>query len=831
MRTIKRIAVTLVLAAWAGCRGEILGAPTAADGSAADASVLTEANPDAAFLLEQPDATVVTGADASVSSDAGAASCGSVGQVITFFESNCAGCHQQSRFPDLTRAGLPHLAQLESRVVPGQRLLVPGDPTTSFLYRKLAHTQGAAGGANMPIGRADTVPELATIEQWIRDGAPTDCPVLPPSSVSYNPNTLDQAALFRCADPTAPRSSPSRLRRTTDTEFTQVTVNAPGMALNPLAPPAGLPYSTYPDRTGMDSATLRLLMMQLPVASEIWSAGDPRWPSGLARMRGISSCCVDRSSVVSCMLVATPTATCIDQYVDTLLRRGSLFRAPAADETTRLRAYLVQQIAAESASGISRHDTLSEIAQAALIMTGSLFRSDVGDPATSRGTERRLSDTELAFALGSVLSDAPVGAPIPESVSWTDDPDAASFRTGRMGLVAQAAADGTIQDATTRISLLRHYGGGISPNRPDVDVGPRASRGDYWLSRRIMGFFREWLDYASANTVFKDHPGATSAFADRGDQYSRTVRGFAHLQSPPRTSGSSEPNLSQQLDDLIARVVIESDTSRQDVFEGLFTTRMAYLQAQPTMNDPVSALWVYGSSTTVAANDAARWTTYPISGPRVGVLTHPAWLAAHGGNFEDDASLVHRGRWIRTELFSSAVGELSDVRGLQAMLGPSDAAHSARARVRRATEPGVDPTAGPDAASGACWSCHRDMNPLGYPFEQFNHAGFERLTDHGGPPDGSTVIDNLPDPSVNGTYANVGDFMGAIAQSRYARRGMIRHAFRYFMGRDERPTDGCTLVEMEAGLDRDGSFFSMLEALISSETFVWRDLNANGGAP
>ena len=756
----------------------------------------------------------------------------SVTQVIAFFEDNCATCHQQSRYPDLSRTGLPLLAGLQSKVSPGHPLLVPGDEAASFLYQKLAHTQGPDGGANMPVGRAstDTVPELAMIAQWIHDGAPTDCATgLPPPSVAYNPNTLDQAKLFSCASPTAARSSPSRLRRVTNTEFSQATANAPGLSANPLTPPAGLPFTTYAASTGMDSATLRLLMMQLPVASEIWSAGDPR--AGAGRMRGLSSCCSDRATTVSCMEGAQPSASCIDTYVDTLLRRGSLFRAPTADETSRLRAYLVQQLAAETTSGSSRHDTLSEIAQSALIMTGSLFRSDVGDAATMKGTLRRLSNTELAFALSSVLSDAPVGVPISQGVSWADDPDVADFAAGRMGLIADAAADDSIQDPATRVRLLRHYASGISANRPDVDSGARDARGDYWLSHRIIGFFREWLAYGTASSVFKDHPGATSAFADSGGQFSGTVIGYGALQSPAHDSNRYEGNLVQQLDDVIARVVIESDVAKKDVFESLFTTRLAYLQAQPTTNDYTSANWAYGWSTRVPADDASRWVTWPATSSRIGVLTHPAWLAAHGGNFEDDGSLIHRGRWLRTELFTAPIGELSDVRGLQAMLGASDPAFSARMRVRRATEPGVDPEAGADAAAGSCWSCHHDMNPLGYPFEQFNHAGFERATDHGGPTDSSAVLDNLPDPALNRAYANVQEFMTAIAQSRYARRGMIRHAFRYFMGRDETPADGCTLVEMEAGLDRDGSFFSMLEALVSSDTFVWRELGATGATP
>jgi len=771
--------------------------------------------------------------DAGAHPDGGAAPCGSTGAAILFFEANCATCHQGSRYPDLSRTGLPQLAHLDSHLVPGMHLLVPGHPEQSFLFAKMAHTQGSTGGAGMPLGRADPVPELSMVEQWIRDGASTTCTELAPPTVPYDPNTLDPAQLFTCTDPTAPRSSPSRLRRITATEFTQVTVNAPGLDQNPLAPPSGLPYPTYSQGVGMDAATLRLLMMQLPVASEIWSAGDPVHTVSAGRMYGISSCCVDpRPSVVSCMETAPgvmPPAACVATYVDTLLRRGALFRAPTADESSRLGAYLTSRIQAEVADHITRHDTLSEITQAALLMTGSLFRSDVGDPTTMTGTRRRLSDTELAFELGSLLTDAPVGVPIPQSVDATDDPDSASFVDGRLGQIARAAADGSIRMADVRRSLFRHYASGIAADRPDLYVGYPDTRGDYWIAPRIASFFRAWLQYGNANTVFKDHPAATSRFADAGDQYSQSVVGFGSLQDPHVDSARHEANLVQQMDDLIARIVVESDTNRTDVFADLLTRRDVFLPAEPTSLDPVSSLWAYGFDTSVAPDDAHRWTTYPASNPRMGVLMHPAWLGAHGGNFEDDASLIHRGRWLRTELFCEHFGDLGNVQGLQAMLGASDPAISARHRVARATHPGTDPMADATTVQN-CWGCHQYMNTLGQPFETFNHAGFERAMDHGGAVDGSTVIDNLPDPTLNGTYATPSDFVSALAHSSYARRGMVRHAFRYFMGRDEVLADGCTLVEMESALASTGSFFSMMEALIASDTFVWRDL-ATGGTP
>ncbi len=784
----------------------------------------------------------------------GFAECGEAGAAILFFERTCAGCHQGSRYPDLSREGLVRLPDMESRIIPGEPLLVPGDPEASFLYRKMAHTQGDEGGANMPLGRASPVSELAMIEAWITSGASTDCDELDPPVVAYDPNTLDPDELFTCADPSAPRASPSRLRRVERAELTQVAIggynNSPKIQNNPLSAPEGLPYSTYAEGVGMDPATLNLLMLHLPEASLVWSDGDPHGYGG-ARPLGVY-----RTDIVGCMEGDAPDDACIDRYLDTMLRRGVLFRAPTDGELARIRAYTVARLADEPADG-DRQETLHEIAQAAMLMTGALFRSDIGDPSTMEGTVRELSDTELAYALGSVLSTAPVGVPVRDPITSSvspDDPDAADLNAGRLGRIAAAAADGTIRDPARRRELLRHYAGGISPDRPDLAI-PRQQntngRGDYWLAPRLRDFFREWLGYADAGSKFKDHPAETSAIESDGGQYDSAVIGYASLQS---SLNSREASLVQQLDAVIARVVLETDASGEDVFEALLTTRQWLLPSNlsVTSDTPCSSnadcsgsqvcpseigrcsgntwrayygsTWAYGWTDPINDTDAERWVTVPA--PRLGVLTHPAWLTAHGGNFEDDASLVLRGHWLRTQLFCQSFGDLSDVQGLQAMLVASDPDLSARERVRRSTEPGVDPE-GDDEVTEQCFGCHSYMNSLGFPFELFNHAGFERATDHGGPPDGSTTIDNLPDEALNGAYASPEEFIRAVAGSAFARRGMVRHAFRFFMGRDEVLADGCTLLEMEQALIEEGSFLSMLEALISSETFVRREL---GGA-
>src|SRR4029077_891270 len=85
---------------------------------------------------------------------------------------------------------------------------------------------------------------------------------------------------------------------------------------------------------------------------------------------------------------------------------------------------------------------------------------------------------------------------------------------------------------------------------------------------------------------------------------------------------------------------------------------------------------------------AGRGVTMPAA-ERSGVLTHPAWLNAHGNNFQDDPSLVHRGKWVREKLLCETVPGLELVM-VQAKLGVRGPTLSARDRVEAAT--GKNPT-------------------------------------------------------------------------------------------------------------------------------------------
>ena len=123
------------------------------------------------------------------------------------------------------------------------------------------------------------------------------------------------------------------------------------------------------------------------------------------------------------------------------------------------------------------------------------------------------------------------------------------------------------------------------------------------------------------------------------------------------------------------------------------------------------------------------------------------------------------------------------------------------------------------------------MNPLGNAFEQYGHFGdfrtkfdireYKELGEK--EVNAKVVIDNSPDPALNGNYNNAVDMMNKFAKSERIRQSIIRHAFRYWLGRNETLNDSPTLMAADkAYVENGGSFQEMLVALLSSDSFLYR---------
>ncbi|MGB7329021.1 MAG: DUF1588 domain-containing protein, partial [Rubripirellula sp.] len=193
------------------------------------------------------------------------------------------------------------------------------------------------------------------------------------------------------------------------------------------------------------------------------------------------------------------------------------------------------------------------------------------------------------------------------------------------------------------------------------------------------------------------------------------------------------------------------------------------------------------------------------AGQRLGLLTHPSWLVSHSDAMDNHA--IRRGRWVRERLLGGGIPDVPIT--VDAML-PDEPKTTLRERMRVTSET-------------YCWTCHEKMDPLGLPFEMFNHAGLYRETELGKPVDSSGEIIDSGDPELDGKVANAVEMIQRIAESERVEQVFVRHAFRFWMGRNETINDAPVLqAAHRAYRDGGGSMKALLVSLLTSDAFLYR---------
>jgi hypothetical protein len=240
---------------------------------------------------------------------------------------------------------------------------------------------------------------------------------------------------------------------------------------------------------------------------------------------------------------------------------------------------------------------------------------------------------------------------------------------------------------------------------------------------------------------------------------------------------------------------------------------------------------VAGNKNSKGLDDTKFWD-YPVEQPfkienRKGILTHPAWLIAHSQNTATDP--VKRGRWVREKLLA---GRVPDIPITVDAVVPEDPHNTLRTRLEKVT------------TAQDCIKCHQYMNPLGVPFEMYDDFGRYRTEEPLEHPenvikkgDGKSTFDTyktLPvdphgkldstgDPALDGDVTNALDMVDRLAKSTRVRQSIIRHAFRFYMGRNEMLSDSKTLIDADqAYVKSGGSFKAVIVSLLTSDSFMYR---------
>jgi hypothetical protein len=621
-------------------------------------------------------------------------------------------------------------------------------------------------------------------------------------------NDLEQMPLFLCTDESQGYTT-GRIRRVGRHEWTRNTGNPLGSVAdrNPFDPRANHQYSTFSDQESLDKTTLEIYMGVLPAASGGWARSiDRQYHNGaIVNIRD--------DDVMDCMYTEdAPDDACVESYTEYLLEHGVLFRPPSQAEHDALTAFAMSALEAEQTNATGRPHTMQRIFSAAQMTTGALFRTEMGDGEPDEYGRHKLGDWEFAQAIAYALDGRATGSPGIRRPGNGDYGGLTAGVEGHLPMIKQAAIDGTISQPETIDAIVEAYVAGEDPYRKDLltdvaDQRKMSKRSKYWMGHGVRGFFREWLGYDEHEAIFKDTPHETSGLEEQFPPY-WVDKAYGNVVSG---SNGHEPTLTEQMDDMIARILFE-DT---DVFENLLTTRTyytpatAYFEGGSTEKTTLYMNHVYNVTELTEDSREARWIEMP-EDERAGVLTHPAFLASHAGNFENDPSLIHRGKWVRENMLCGSVPDLPIT--VEAALDSDTRDQSVRKRMTEQVD-----------SREYCWTCHAKMNPLGYPFEIYNHAGFLRKEDHGNPPDGSATLVQMPDPALEGPVSDAVEMSEKFAESDYVKRCFIRQTFRYFMGREERQRDACTLAQMEQAYDDSGgSFAAMLAALFKSDSFQYR---------
>ncbi len=206
-------------------------------------------------------------------------------------------------------------------------------------------------------------------------------------------------------------------------------------------------------------------------------------------------------------------------------------------------------------------------------------------------------------------------------------------------------------------------------------------------------------------------------------------------------------------------------------------------------------------------------TTLP-SEQRVGLLTHPTWLVSHSDAMDNHAIL--RGRWIRERLLGGSVPDVPIT--VDAML-PDEPSETLRHRMRV-------------TRADYCWKCHQKMDPLGLPFESYNHLGLYRTQELGQPIDTSGEIIDSGDAALDGPVENALEMIDKLADSERVKQVFVRHAFRYWIGRNETVNDAPVLqAAYRAYQDHDGSMKALLQSLLTSDAFLYRKVERSHATP
>jgi hypothetical protein len=590
-----------------------------------------------------------------------------------------------------------------------------------------------------------------------------------------NGNLVSHAALF---DPRnlPPFDAEARVRRVSPEIYAAFVKDAPkSRPMNqPFSPPGGTTFQDMGDPKMDEPVVVVHLQNALLVVEKMTehTVEDGK----LAKKSG-------DAVLMSLFDPAKPPTDADAEKAIAFMFQKFLKRPPTAAEAEQF-AQLMKRNVADAGQVVGARYTLATV----LMLPEVVFRMEVGAGQPDARGRLRLAPREIAFALAYALTDR-----------GPDDQ-----------LLAAATSGGLDTEDGIRQQVERMLA-------------------DTKLEKpRIMRFFREYFGYRKAIEVFKEETngGGTRDFA-----------------------GHDAATLAADTDRLV-EYILEQD---RDVLRELLTTNksfVAYTKAAGAKKQVAKEREKFQAD--VEKNPAKFkgkefrpsmklvYESYglsdfpdeqPVELPadqRAGILTQPSWLVANSTTSENHA--IHRGKWIRERLLGNVVPDIPITVDAQLPIAPEKTLRERMAVTEQAY----------------CWQCHQLMNDLAYPLEQYDHFGrfreAEQVVDleateknvdkkgkslgqvmRGAPLKIDGLVAHVGDPSLEGAVVGPVELMKRLAASERVEQVFVRHAFRYWLGRNESLGDAASLqAAHKAYKESGGSMRALITAILSSESFLYR---------
>ena len=189
---------------------------------------------------------------------------------------------------------------------------------------------------------------------------------------------------------------------------------------------------------------------------------------------------------------------------------------------------------------------------------------------------------------------------------------------------------------------------------------------------------------------------------------------------------------------------------------------------------------------------------------RRGLLTHPGLMALLAR--PNETNPIARGLFVRRGLLCEDVPPPPNA-AIPA-LPPIQSGLSTRDRLEQHT---TNPT---------CKSCHDQIDPPGYVFENWDEVGRFRAMDSGKPIDTSAIMINAGD--LDGTYAQGDAFLQKVGSSADVQRCFAEKYLTFAVERALTTDDACSLAAVQGGFAPSGDLRALVAAIAGSDSFRMR---------